>query len=75
MKTRHSKKWLPWIGTQGWFDGKTGKLHLTFAKVLKADSHQPYPYVVGEEQKFLLVSFDMRAISRFPKKYVVLPKP
>lgn len=74
MKKLHSKKWAPWIGTQGWFDQKTGKLHLTFAKIMKVDESMPYPFVMGEETRTLLISFDARCISRFPKKYVVLPK-
>lgn len=74
MKTLRSKKWNPWIGCQGWFDEKTGKLHLTLAKITKTDGYCPYPYVLGEEKMNLLISFDGRVVSRFPKKYIVLPK-
>lgn len=69
-----SKKWASWIGTQGWFDPKTGKLHLTFAKILRIQMHMPYPIVMGEKPQFLIISFDGMSVSLFPKKYVILPK-
>lgn len=58
---------------------KTGKLHLTLAKVANGENTDPYCVFLGENplnRKEVVITMQpgRGSIGYFPKKYVVLPK-